>query len=209
NHDDHFWNRVRGALGALRPQRREKLPAYGQAAIARSIGMKPRLGARIDEELAAGWRNAAARNVSMSLLVIEIDRFADYFTAYGRAATEDCLEEVRRAIAATLPREGDTCLRLGRAGFVIVLPDLPVLMARATAGKIADAIRAQGLAHKESHAGIVTVSQGLAVANPQGHYDRKFFEAAAERLKKAQCRGMGRMEAVDLRPAQQQKRKAA
>jgi len=77
NHDDHFWNRVRGALGALRPQRREKLPAYGQAAIARSIGMKPRLGARIDEELAAGWRNAAARNVSMSLLVIEIDRFAD------------------------------------------------------------------------------------------------------------------------------------
>jgi GGDEF domain-containing protein len=81
-------------------------------------------------------------------------------------------------------------------------------MARATAGKIADAIRAQGLAHKESHAGIVTVSQGLAVANPQGHYDRKFFEAAADRLKKAQRRGMGRIEAVDLRPAQQQ-RKAA
>lgn len=210
DHDDHFWNRVRHALAALRPQKREKLPAYGQAAIARSIGMKPRLGARIDEELAAGWRSAAGRNVSLSLVVVEIDRFADYFTAYGRGATEDCLAAVQQAITETLPRPGDSCLRLGRAGFVIVLPDLPVLMARATAERIADAVRAQGLAHKESHAGIVTVSQGLAVANPAGHYDRKFFEAAAEALKKAQRRGMGRIEAVDLRPAQKnRKRKAA
>jgi diguanylate cyclase (GGDEF)-like protein len=202
-----FWTRVRAALGAMRPDRQERAPAYGQAAIARSMGMKPRLGARIEEELHHGWDHSAARRVSMSLIVIEIDRFADYFAAYGRGEADTCLLTVMRAITDVLPRDGDTCLRLGPASFVIALPDQPALMARATATKIAEAVRELAMPHKESHAGIVTLSMGLAVTNPHGHYDRKFFEAAAEALKKAQRRGMGRMEGVDLRPALERKRK--
>ena len=204
-----FWTRVRAALGAMRPVQQERAPAYGQAAIARSIGMKPKLGARIEEELHQGWNQAAARRVSLSLVVIEIDRFADYFTAYGRAEADDCLLTVMRAITDILPRSGDSCLRLGAASFVIVMPDLPALMARAIAAKMGDAVRDLALPHKESHAGIVTLSMGLAVTNPSGNYDRKFFEAGAEALKKAQRRGMGRMEAVDLRPALERKRKPA
>jgi diguanylate cyclase (GGDEF)-like protein len=207
--NESFWTRVRAALGMMRPVAQERVPAYGQAAIARSIGMKPKLGVRIEEELAQGWTHAAARHVSLSLLVIEIDRFADYFTAYGKGEADHCLLAVMQAITAALPREGDTCLRLGQAGFVIVLSDMPALMARATAGKIAEAVRHLSLAHKESHAGIVTLSMGLAVTNPRGGYDRKFFEAGAEALKKAQRRGMGRIEGVDLRPAQERKRRAA
>lgn len=206
---DSFWTRVRVALTGTRPAHKERAPAYGQAAIARSLGMKPKLGARIEEELVSGWNHAAARRVSMSLLVIEIDRMADYFTAYGKADTDDCVLAVMRAVTDKLPRSGDTCLRLGRATFVIALPDLPVLMARACAAKIAEAVRELNLAHKESHAGIVTVSMGLAVGNPRGGYDKKFFETAAEALKKAQRKGLGRVEAVDLRPAQESKRKAA
>src|SRR5215217_5427843 len=208
DHSEPFWTRVRAALGVMRPVRQERAPAYGQAAMARTIGMKPKLGARIDDELSQGWSHAAARRVSMSLLVIEIDRFADYFTGYGRSQTDECLMAVMQSITDALPREGDTCLRLGRATFVMVLPDLPALMARATAAKIAETIRALALPHKESHAGIVTVSMGLAVTNPQGNYDKKFFEAAAEALKKAQRKGMGRMEGVDLRPALERRRKA-
>lgn len=204
-----FWTRVRAALGALSPARAKRAPAYGQAAIARSIGIKPKLGQLIEDELSLGWANAAGRHVSLGLLVIEIDRSTDYFAAYGKQSMDDCVLAVMQAITDVLPRSGDTCLRLGRAGFVVVLPDLPGLMARATANKIAEAVRGLTLAHKESHAGIVTVSLGLAVTNPRGTYDRKFFEAGAEALKKAQRRGIGRIEAVDLRPAQQRKRKAA
>jgi diguanylate cyclase (GGDEF)-like protein len=204
-----FWTRVRAALGALSPVRSERGPAYGQAAIARSIGIKPKLGQLIEDELVHGWANAAGRHVSLGLLVIEIDRSTDYFGAYGKQSTDDCVLAVMQAITDVLPRSGDTCLRLGRAGFVVVLPDLPGLMARATAHKITEAVRRLSLAHKESHAGIVTVSLGLAVTNPRGSYDKKFFEAGAEALKKAQRKGIGRLEAVDLRPAQQRKRKAA
>lgn len=204
-----FWTRVRAALGALRPVRQERASAYGKAAIARSMGMKPRLGARIEEELSHGWSQSAARRVSISLMVIEIDRFADYFAAYGRAEADQCLQTVMEVITSALPRAGDSCLRLGAAGFVVVLPDLPALMARAIAAKIAEATRDLAMPHKESHAGIVTLSMGLAVTNPHGAYDRKFFEAAAEALKKARRRGMGRIEGVDLRPALERKKKPA
>ena len=207
--NEPFWTRVRAALGMMRPVRQERVPAYGQAAIARSIGMKPKLGTRIEDELVQGWNHAAARHVSLSLLVIEIDRFSDYFAAYGRGEADHCLLAVMQAITAALPRNGDTCLRLGSASFVIVLPDMPTLMARATANKIAEAVRHLSMPHKASHAGIVTLSMGLAVTNPRGGYDRKFFEAGAEALKKAQRRGMGRIEGVDLRPAQERKRKPA
>ncbi|HEY0033008.1 MAG TPA: diguanylate cyclase [Devosia sp.] len=206
---EHFWGRVRSALGALRPVSRERVPAYGQAAIARQIGIKPRLGARIEEELSESWTKAAARKVSMSLLVIEIDRMGEYFTAYGKEATDDCVRAVMLAIADALPRDGDLCLRLGRSTFVVALPDLPVLLAKTNAGHINEAIRSLGLSHKESHAGIVTVSMGLAVTNPVGAYDRIFFETAAAALKKAQRKGLGRLHTTDLRPAQDKKRKAA
>jgi diguanylate cyclase (GGDEF)-like protein len=204
-----FWNRVRLALGALRPMRQERVPGYGQAAIARSIGIKPKLGQLLEDELAAGWASAAGRHVSLSLLVIEIDRSAEYFAAYGKESTDDCVHAVMQAITACLPRPGDACLRLGRAGFVAVLPDLPALMARQAAARMTEAVRDQLLAHKESHAGLVTISLGLAVVNPRGTYDKKFFEAGAEALKKAQRKGISRLEVVDLRPAQQRKRKAA
>jgi diguanylate cyclase (GGDEF)-like protein len=206
---DHFWARVRIALGVLRPVSRDRVPAYGQAAIARQIGIKPRLGSRIEEELSESWSKAAARKVSMSLLVIEIDRMAEFFAAYGKQPSDDCVRVVMGAIADALPRDGDVCLRMGRATFVVALPDLPVLLARASAGQIAEAVRKQALAHKESHAGIVTVSMGLAVVNPSGTYDKSFFETAAAALKKAQRMGLGRLHSVDLRPAQGEKRKAA
>ena len=196
-----FWTRVKTALAVIRPDR-ERAPAYGQTALARALGMKPRLGAQIDEELVRGWSAAAARRVSLSLLIIEIDRAGEYFNAYGREAMDDCVLEVMQTVTGHLPRPGDACLRFGRAAFVLVLPDLPSLMARAIAGKIAGSVKALSIAHKESHAGIVTVSAGLAVCNPQGEYDRSFFETAADALKRAQRKGMARLEAVDLRPAQ-------
>ena len=205
---DPFWARVRIALTGLRPEQVERPPAYGQAAIARSIGMKPKLGARLEEELVAAWQHSAERRVSLSLLVIELDRFKDYFIAYGKGGADACLMAAMQAIAEALPRDGDSVLRLGRSAFVVVLPDFPALLARATANKIALAVREMGLAHKESHAGVVTVGIGLAVSNPHGAYDRKFFEAAAEAQKKAQRRGLNRTEYVDLRSAEERKRKA-
>jgi diguanylate cyclase (GGDEF)-like protein len=198
---DDFWARVRMALGALRPPAREGMPSEGPAAQARQAG--------VQEELGRSWAMAATRQVSMCLLVIEIDRMSEFFAVYGKDATDRCVRQVMRAIADALPRDGDLCLRMGQATFVVALPDLPLVLARTSAGHITEAIRNLGVAHRESHAGIVTVSMGLAVTNPRGEYDTGFFERAAGALKKAQRKGLGRLQVVDLRPAEERRRRAA
>ena len=204
-----FWSRVRGALEALRPAARAHALSDDLPAMARAIGKRPKPSPRIEQELANGWASAAGRHVSLSLLVIEIDRMNDYLAAYGKPAADDCVASVMQALADMLPRDSDVCLRWGAFTFVVVLPDLPVLMARTSAAKMHDAVRRLGLEHKESHAGTVTVSMGLAVNNPRGAYDKKLFHTGLDALKKAQRKGLGRVETIDLRPAQERKRKKA
>lgn len=204
--NDGFWARIRAALGRGADTH---APAYGQAAIARNPNKKPRLAQRIDEELRRGWSHAAERSVSLCVVALELDGYADYFAAYGREAVEDSLEALERVITDLLPRQGDSCLRSGQAGFVLVLPDMPALMARDLASRIAAAVRQQGLPNRESHAGQVTLSTGIAVANPDGALDRSVLEAAGQAVKKAQRRGLARLEVVDLRARQQRQRRAA
>src|SRR3982751_2418742 len=94
-----FWSRVRLALTAKRPAS-APVPAYGKAAIARSLGMKPKLGTALEEQLSEAWQASAAKKVSLSLLVIEIDRYTEYFTAYGRAVADDMAAGVFDIIGA-------------------------------------------------------------------------------------------------------------
>jgi diguanylate cyclase (GGDEF)-like protein len=202
---DAFWARVRASLVAMRPGRREERePAYGTAAIARSLGA--RIGGRIEDALHGAWTRCAAGRVSLCVLAIEVDRFRELHHAYDRETIDADMAEVQRAIRACLPRTSDACLRHGRGGFVVVMADYPVLMAGKLARAIAAAVAGLGIAHKESHAGIVTVSSGLAVINPQGRLDRGVFAAATTALARAQRRGLGQVETVDLRPRQQEKR---
>lgn len=204
--NDGFWARVRAALGRGVDAH---VPAYGQAAIARNPNKKSRLAQRIDEEMRRNWAYAAERNVSLCVLALEMDGRDDYVAAYGHAAVEESLETLNGIIAALLPRETDRCLRNGRGGFVLVLPDMPALMARELASRIAVAVRRAGLANRESHAGQVTLSTGIAVANPQGALDRAVLDAASQAVKKAQRRGLARLEVVDLRGRNERQRKAA
>ena len=50
---------------------------------------------------------------------------------------------------------------------------------------------------------------GLAVVNPEGALDRSVLEAATQAVKKAQRRGIGRLEIVDLRILAEKRRQAA
>lgn len=198
NDGDHFWSRVRAALDALKPAARERIAPFGPATIGFQPDGKSQAEDPVQDELSRNWANAAARAVPMSLLVIEIDRMGDYLSAYGRPTTDHCIRSVMQAIADALPRDGDLCLRMGQATFVVALPDLPMLRAESSAGHIGEAIRRLGLSHKESHAGLVTASMGLAVTEPSGEYDPKFFATAKAALRKAQRKGLGRLHAVDL-----------
>jgi len=186
-----FWQRVRQTFSAIRPTRAEPAAPRG-----RSV--------RIEEELEAAWDYSASRNVSMSVIVVELDLMTEFFSVYGRAVADDCVATAAEIIAEMLPRANSHCLPLDRASFIVVLPDYPALMARKLAETIAETIADEAIAHKESHAGVVTASAGLVVVNPRDGFNASLFDAAAEALKKAQRRGLGRVELVDMRPMQQE-----
>ncbi|SMQ61065.1 diguanylate cyclase (GGDEF) domain-containing protein [Devosia lucknowensis] len=203
--NDGLWARIRAALG--RPD--AHVPAYGQAAIAQNPNKKPRHAQRIDDELRRGWTYCAERNVSLCVMTLEFDLYAAYFAAYGRESVEQALGALEGTVTPLLPRDSYRCLRHGRAGFVLVMPDMPALMARELASRIAAAIRQLGLVNRESHAGQVTMSTGIAVTNPQGKFERVVLEQANDAVKKAQRRGIARLEVVDLRGRDEKRRKAA
>lgn len=202
--NDGFWARVRTLLNRDAPHL-----ALGPTAPTLNPNRQHRAVQRIEDELRRGWTESAQRNVSLCVLALELDVYADYFSAYGRDTVDDTLERLRQTIQGLLPRPTDICLRNGRAGFILFLPDMPLLMARKLTTKLTQTVRHEGLVNKESHAGHVTLSMGLVVANPQGNVERKLLATAQQAVLKAQRRGLSRLEVVDLRPADAKKRKAA
>ncbi|MCS6762441.1 MAG: hypothetical protein MO846_11165 [Candidatus Devosia symbiotica] len=112
-----------------------------------------------------------------------------------------------QAVATNLPCERDVCLRDG----VVDLGGVGACHQYEQIGQHDNERTASpahlGLPHKESHAGAVTVSIGLAINNPRGPYDKRFFHIALHALKKAQRKGLGGVETIDLRPAQERRRK--
>jgi diguanylate cyclase (GGDEF)-like protein len=200
---DNFWLRVRAML------RRNPVAGKMLDGSAATAQRRPNSNRLIDEELRRAWSFAGERKVSMCVLMLEIDCHAEYFSVYGRDAAEDAMDCLERTIAGFLTRENDSYVRQGQAGLVLVLPDMPVLMGRELAKKITLAVRREGLANKESHAGVVTMGMGLAVVNPQEPYDRAVLEEAKIALRKAQRRGLAKLEVSDLRVMEAQKQAMA
>lgn len=191
---DGLWQKVRSLLGRHAERRDARRPTSSEGSRKRHSAARP-----IEEELQRAWMLAAERHVSLCVIALEIDCFGEYLAAYGRDATEDCLETLERVVVSLLKREEDCCLRLGQSGFLLVLPDTPMLMGRDLANKINRAVRREGLVNKESHAGAVTLGAGLAVVNPVPPFDKDALETAKTTLRKAQRRGLGRLEIADMR----------
>lgn len=201
--NDGFWARVRTVLGRAA----DTLEPHQQAEFGFNFeGLSTEKS--VEEDLRRGWSEAAQLHVSLCVLTMEMDGFADYFAAYGSDAVEESLQTLQQVIDAVLPREGDLCLRSGRSGFVIVLPDMAGLMARQLASRIAARVRRAGLPHRESHAGHITLSMGLAITNPHDEFDGGVLTTAMQAVEKAQRRGIGRLEIADLRTSSERQHAA-
>jgi len=199
---DRLWQRVRTMLG-------RRAEVLGHGAGLGTAGRLVPVGRPVEEELHRSWMIAAANSVPLCVMALEIDCFAEYLLAYGQDMAEDCVERLERAVLPLLRHEEDRCLRLGRGGLLLVLPAAEMAAGRDLANRIGRAVRHLGLSNKESHAGTVTVGAGLAVVNPEPPFDRSVLDMAKEALRKAQRRGLGRIEIVDLRMAEERGRQAA
>jgi len=117
---------------------------------------------RFDEFLAREWRRAGRTRATLSMLLIDADRFKDLNDRFGHVRGDEVLRQLSTTIAGTIRRPGDLAARYGGEEFAVVMPDTDAAGAR----RVAEAIR-----YRVSRLGVgdgstLTVSIGVATARP-------------------------------------------
>ncbi len=122
---------------------------------------------RFDEALAEEWQRARDGEVSLSLLMIDVDRFKLFNDRHGHLRGDECLRAV--AAAAVQAASGSALTaRYGGEEFVMLLPCLDAADAAVMAGRVLAAVRALAIEHADNNpAGVVTVSIGAATVMPR------------------------------------------
>lgn len=119
---------------------------------------------RFDSYLQQQWARARRSEVSLSLLLIDIDYFKLYNDNYGHQAGDNCLIIVAQTIAGSVHRQGqDLAARYGGEEFAVILPETDLAGAFTVAENIQCAIAAAAIPHEASLViPMVTLSIGVA-----------------------------------------------
>src|SRR5215470_8455484 len=133
------------------------------------------LNARLREELGRAQRFRQP----IGCLMIDVDRFKPINDQYGHLAGDAVLREVAKRIDAQM-RASDIGARFGGDEFSIVLPQGSLQDAERVAKRVLEAVRGTPIQIDETHAETVSLSIGVAVAEPT--LDSRDFKLIAERL---------------------------
>lgn len=76
-----------------------------------------------DDLLQREWGRQARTRQPLAIVMIDVDHFKAFNTAYGHGAGDDCLKQITKAAQGTLQRPADIVARYGGEEFVAILPD--------------------------------------------------------------------------------------
>jgi diguanylate cyclase (GGDEF)-like protein len=133
------------------------------------------LNARLREELGRAQRFRQP----VGCLMIDVDRFKPINDQYGHLAGDAVLREVAKRIDGQM-RASDIGARFGGDEFSIVLPQGSLQDAERVAKRVLDGLRGTAIQIDETHSETVTLSIGVAVAEPT--LESRDFKLIAERL---------------------------
>lgn len=119
-----------------------------------------------DQQLQGEWRRLRRIGASLTLLMLDIDHFKTFNDALGHLAGDDALRKVGAALQDCLQREGDVACRYGGEEFAIILANTGLEGGEHVAARVHELIAALHIAHPGSPLGRLTLSIGLAVAEP-------------------------------------------
>lgn len=117
------------------------------------------------------FNRAARTNLSLAVIMIDIDLFDEYNSAYGRMAGDKVLRRVGSAIRDTNVRPEDLLSRFGTQEIAVLLPGSKLDGALIVAERIRKSIEQLDITHSASPTGRVTISIGIASVTPQRQVD--------------------------------------
>jgi len=117
------------------------------------------------------FNRAARTNLSLAIIMIDIDRFDQYNELYGRMAGDKVLRRVGSAIRDTNVRPEDLLSRFGTQEIAVLLPGSKLEGALIVAERIRKSIELLDIPHSASPTGRVTISIGISSVTPQRQVD--------------------------------------
>ena len=119
----------------------------------------------LDAAIATELAHSITNRTSLSMLMIDIDRFKLYNDTYGHLAGDQCLKTVSDCLRDVVRRDTDIVARFGGEEFVVVLPASDEARALEVAYAFRSRLNDLHLPHSASEFGHVTVSIGVATRN--------------------------------------------
>jgi diguanylate cyclase (GGDEF)-like protein len=133
-----------------------------------------------DAALAAEAQRAIRARQTLSLLIIDVDRFKLLNDSIGHQAGDRCLAAIATALVDTVRDATDTVARYGGEEFAVILPFTDALSARIVAEKLRTAIEDLQWEHVTGKTMPLTVSIGGATVHPERGFESMSLIAAAD-----------------------------
>lgn len=137
-----------------------------------------------DRMLNTEWERAIRNGRSLSVVMVDIDQFADYNAKLGSLAGDDCLRRIADALAVVPSRSSDLVCRYTGDRFAVILPETTEEGAGQLAARVIQTIKALALVHPgRAPEAVVTVSVVAATARPKrGDFLPAFMEKVTDPL---------------------------
>lgn len=136
-----------------------------------------------DEVIDREWRRSLRNSDPMSVMLIDVDRFAKFNEKMGHAEGDGCLKSIGWCLAEEVKRPSDLLCRYDGNRFVVLLPETAADIARGYAEAIHTAVHSLGIPHPTSDvAQIVTVSIGVATTIAVASRDPRDLVSRADQM---------------------------
>lgn len=158
------------------------------------IPNRRRFRAALEQE----WRRSQRNRSPLSVIILDIDEFEKYNSAYGRAAGDTVIRAMANTVRGLARRAGDLAARLDGGSFALLLPESNSEAGRAMLRHLLNTMRVLAIAHKKSSlSDRVTISAGAVTLTGSVLHDVTFAIDAAETLL-ADAKKSGRNQAWHL-----------
>lgn len=118
-------------------------------------------------EESIGWHGR--RNISMTVILLDVDFFKPYNDNYGHIQGDKCLQGLANTLKQLFVRAGEFVGRYGGEEFVLILSDTDSEAAKVHATRVKEALYKMNYAHDHSTVSDrVTASQGVLSFVPEG-----------------------------------------
>jgi diguanylate cyclase (GGDEF)-like protein len=144
-----------------------------------------------NEALAREFNRTKRYDRALSLIIFDVDHFKQVNDTHGHVTGDNVLRQIAASVRHRLRRD-DIFARIGGEEFGILLPEVGLAGARATAEKVRRIVQGTPLAADQGMISC-TVSLGIGALEPRDNVPEDVYKRADERLYEAKHGGRNRV----------------